>query len=74
MKTKKLSQHARLLLELRKHKNGIPNYMFPKMNILSYTKVISDLRAEGNNIISTRVYDHNDKATGVFIYKLIETK
>ena len=69
----KLSQHTQIIRELRKHPEGVPNYRFPKMFILSYTKRISELRQEGWNIQISRLF-YKDKATSTFIYKLIEEK
>lgn len=69
-----LSQHSKVLRELRRcSRSGVPNYRFPQMNILSYTKVISDLRKEKHNIIKERQV-LNGKSTGVYYYHLIEGK
>ena len=72
VKDKKLSQEALMLKELRKAgSKGILNYQFPKMRILSYTKIISNLREEGWNIVKDRMYV-DGKATGVYRYVLVE--
>lgn len=66
------SQHSRILKVLRKQGGkGVPNYRFPEMYILSYTKRIQELRRDGHNITSERQW-HKGHATGVWVYTLIE--
>lgn len=67
-----LAQQTKVLRLLKKRpRTGVANYEFPQNNILSYTKVISNLRKDGHNIITERVYA-NGRATGVYRYILVE--
>lgn len=67
-----LTQQTKVLKLLKKRpKTGVANYEFPQNRILSYTKVISDLRKDGHNILTERVVV-NGKFTGVYRYILIE--
>jgi len=70
-----MSQESTMLKMLRKAgKHGVPNYKFPEARILSYTKRISDLRAEGYHIITERVALPDGKSTGTYRYILNEEK
>lgn len=64
-----ISHESRILHELKKNPDGVPNYKFPMMGILCYTKTISRMRADGHKIIGERQYK-NGKATGTWIYRL----
>ena len=67
-----MSQTTRLLKAFRKAGNrGIANYQFARLRIIRYGARIADLRAEGFNIYVERQY-RKGKATGVFVYYLIE--
>lgn len=67
-----LNQQTRVLKLLkRRPKTGVANYEFPQHNILCYTKVISNLRKDGYNILTERVVV-NGRSTGVYRYILIE--
>ena len=66
------TQHAKIIKMLRASPFGVPNYKFPQYGMLSYTKRISELRADGYNITMERQYLSNGRATGVFIYSLNE--
>lgn len=67
-----LNQQTKVLKLLRRRpKTGVANYEFPQNRILSYTKVISDLRKDGYNIITERVVK-DGRFTGVYRYILIE--
>ena len=69
----KLSQEERLLKMLRAAGNkGVPNYEFPKNQILRYSARIGDLRNDGHNIYCEREYLPNGRASGVFRYYLNE--
>lgn len=50
---------------------GLENYRFPQVNILCYTKRISELRSSGHNILTERVYV-DGRATGTFRYTLLD--
>lgn len=67
-----LTQETKVLKLLRRRpKTGVCNYEFPQHNILCYTKVISNLRKDGYNIITERVVK-DGRFTGVYRYILIE--
>jgi hypothetical protein len=67
-----LTQQTKVLKLLKKRpKTGVANYEFPQNRILSYTKVISNLRKDGYNIITERVVV-DGRFTGVYRYILIE--
>lgn len=67
------NQHERMIRELKKNKlRGVPNYRWPQMGILSYTKRISELRSDGHMISSIRQRLKNGRATNVWQYYLIE--
>lgn len=67
-----MSQESSMLKMLRKAGNhGVANYKFPQARILSYTKIISELRADGYNIITERVKLPNGRSTGVYKYYLL---
>lgn len=67
-----LTQEGRILRALKQAgADGIANYEFPqKLRILSYTKIISNLRKEGHNIYAERVYLPNGRATNINRYYL----
>ncbi len=65
------SQHSKILRELKNNKRGVPNYRFPQLGILSYTKRIQELRRDGHPITTERQYI-NGRATGVWMYYLNE--
>ena len=68
-----MSQESIVLKALQKAgTKGVPNYKFPEMRILCYTKRISTLRAEGHHIITERQQLPNGSYTGVYRYTLIE--
>lgn len=69
----KLSQEETILKMLRKAgKRGVPNYKFQHHRVLCYTKIISNLRADGYSILTERHFLPNGRATGTYIYTLIE--
>lgn len=67
-----LTQQGKLLRVLKLNPHGVANYQLSRI-ALSYTKVISQLRADGHPIVTERVYD-GKRWTGVFLYRLIEPK
>ena len=70
-----MTQATEVLKMLRKAKSrGVYNYQFPQNQILCYTKRISELRAEGFNIILENVKLPNGRSTGTNKYILIEEK
>lgn len=67
------TQHTKIIQMLkRRSKSGVPNYAFPEVGILCYSKRIQELRKDGWNITVDRWFDNNGKGTNTFIYKLIE--
>lgn len=69
MSYRQAGQVLKMLKKAGQH--GVENYKFPEARILCYTKRISELRAEGHNILTERV-EVDGRATGTFRYVLIE--
>ena len=70
-----MSQTTKVLKMLRKAgQRGVPNYKFQQHRVLCYTKIISNLRADGYSILTERQYLPNGRATGVHNYVLIEER
>lgn len=68
-----LSQQGKILKLLRQAgKKGVPNYKFPRHNILRLSARLGELRADGYNIYCTRDYLPNGRATNVWRYYLSE--
>lgn len=68
-----INQETRVLKLLRKAgSRGVPNYKFQQHRILCYTKIISNLRSDGYNILTERQFLPNGRATGTYNYVLIE--
>lgn len=68
----RLTQEGKMLKALKiAGKDGIANYEFATtLRILSYTKIISNLRKEGHNIYSERLLLPNGRSSGVIKYYL----
>lgn len=70
-----VGQEAKMIQMLRKaHSHGVANYKFQDQRILCYTKIISNLRKDGFNIVKERVMLPNGRSTGVYKYILIEDR
>lgn len=69
----KLSQHGKILRLLHANTNGVENWRFARMGILNYTARLSELRKDGHNILTERVFA-NGRWTGTFKYYLIEER
>lgn len=70
-----ITQEEQVIKMLRRAgMHGVPNYDFPRHRVLSYTKVISDLRKDGYNIITERLRLPNGKYLNTRVYTLIEEK
>lgn len=67
-----LTQSSKVLRTLKQNPSGMANYQLSRI-ALCYTKVISNLRADGHKIVTERVYA-NGRWTGTYMYRLIEPK
>lgn len=66
-------QDKQVLKALRRAgSRGVANHQFHALRVMSYTKVISDLRKEGYNIITERVQLRNGRYTNTYRYILVE--
>ncbi len=72
-KTKPQTQEQRIFNAIKNSKNmhGVSNWELSRI-ALNYTMRISELRKDGYNIMATRDYLPNGRATNTFRYHLIE--
>lgn len=69
------NQDSKVLAMLRRAgSHGVPNYRFPEARVLSYTKIISNLREDGHKILTERVRLKNGRYTNTYRYILVEGK